>query len=275
MSTFKTSAEIIQTVCTIGGNKPKVAFVPAVILAFLAGAYIGFGSLLAHIASAGIPAADWGNLTRVVFAGVFPLGLLCVVVAGADLFTGNCMYGPAAVMHKTASLGGMLKNWFISYFGNLVGSVFIAFFLGHLTGLFMPGGPGAVGAASVVNLANIKCAMAFDVAFWRGVGCNWLVCLAIYLSLSSGDGVSKAVMIWPPIAGFVAIGFEHSVANMTFIPLGIFVGSAANYAGAVPLTASWGGLVNNLIPVTLGNIVGGALFVAMFYYKANNLKPAE
>jgi formate/nitrite transporter len=126
-----------------------------------------------------------------------------------------------------------------------------------------------------VSIANGKCALAWDVAFYRGILCNWLVCLAIYMSLSSTDGISKAVLMWPPIMAFVAMGMEHSVANMTFVPLGIYIGSDFVYmagTGALTLTASWSGLViNNLIPVVLGNFVGGALFVGMFYYWSNNL----
>jgi len=259
MSTFKTSAEIMQTVCTIGGNKPKVAFVPAFILAFLAGAYIGFGGLLATKLGGSIPVEYWGTMTRIVFAMVFPLGLLCVVVAGADLFTGNCMYGPAAVMHKTASFGGMLKNWIISYIGNFVGSIFIAFFLGHLTGLFVSG---AVGE-SAVALANMKCNLPWDVAFWRGIGCNWLVCLAIYLTLSSGDGVSKMLLLWPPIAGFVAIGFEHSIANMTLLTIAFFVPNTLFPAS---------GYFYNLLVVTLGNMIGGICVALAYYFIARKRK---
>lgn len=279
MSAFKTSAEVMQTVCAIGGNKPKAALGPALILAFLAGAYIGLGSLLAIKVAGNIPVAQWGNLTRLVFGGVFPVGLIMVVVAGADLFTGNCMYLPGAVMHKTATWAGLARSWTLSYAGNFVGSIFVAFFLGSLTGLFLDGSTeaGRPLANYAVNLANMKCGLSWDVSFLRAIGCNWLVCLALYLSLAAGDGISKAVLIWFPITAFVALGFEHSVANMTFIPLGIFIGQSEIYQatqGAVTLTASWGGLVNNLIPVTLGNIVGGAVFVALFYYRANGLKPA-
>jgi len=278
LSAIKTSAEVIQVVCNIGSYKPKTALVPAFILAFLAGAYIAFGGLLAIKVAGNIPVEYWGNLTRLAFAMVFPVGLLLVLLAGADLFTGNCMYLPAALKHKTATFGGLARSWSISYLGNFVGSILVVFFLGHLTGLLLDGSAeaGRPLADYAVKLANLKCGLSWDVSFFRGIGCNWLVCLAIYMSLAAGDGVSKAVLLWPPIAAFVAIGFEHSVANMTFIPMGILIGQSEIYqatAGAVPLTASWAGLVNNLVPVTLGNIVGGAVFVALFYYRANNLKP--
>lgn len=286
MSVIKTPAECMLSVCTIGSGKPKQNLVSNVIMAFLAGAYIGFGSLLAIKVAGNIPVDIWGNLTRLVFAGVFPVGLLMVIVAGADLFTGNCMYLPSAVIHKKCTWGGLGRSWLISYVGNLIGSIFIAFFLGLLTGIFFDkaANGGMPLAAYAVNLANGKCNLPFDVAFLRAVGCNWLVCLAIYMSLSASDAVSKVAVIWPPITAFVAIGFEHSVANMTFIPLGIFLGQSEVYTaalsqGLVPALSAntnwYGFFVTNLIPVTLGNIVGGMIFVSMLYYRATNTKPEK
>lgn len=271
------------SVCAIGEKKPKMGLTANIIMAFLAGAYIGFGSLLAIKVAATIPVEIWGNLTRLIFGAVFPVGLLLVLVAGADLFTGNCMYLPSAIKHRKATWGGLFRSWFVSYGGNFIGSVAVAFFLGYMSGiLFTDGTDGLKGtlplAEYAVKLANGKTALAFDVAFIRGIGCNWLVCLAIYVSLTASDGVSKVVLLWPPITAFVALGFEHSVANMTFIPLGIFLGTSDVYlasasASLVPLTATWYDFfVTNLIPVTLGNIIGGWVFVSMFYYKATGTK---
>lgn len=280
MSIIKTPSECMMSVCTIGAGKPKMNLWNNLIMAFLAGAYIGFGSLLAIKVAGNIPVAQWGNLTRLIFGGVFPVGLLLVLVAGADLFTGNCMYLPGAIMHKKACWGGLVRSWIVSWGGNLVGSVCVALFLGYMTGLFldMAADGGRPLAAYAVNLANAKCNLDFGTAFLRGIGCNWLVCLAIYMSLTAGDGISKVALIWPPITAFVALGFEHSVANMTFIPLGIFLGQSdvyLNNAVALPtLTANWYDFfVTNLIPVTLGNIVGGAVFVSMLYYRATGQKP--
>lgn len=281
MSVIKTPAECMLSVCTIGSNKPKMSLTNNVIMAFLAGAYIGFGSLLAIKVAANIPIEIWGNLTRLIFGAVFPVGLLLVLVAGADLFTGNCMYLPSAIAHRKASWTGLVRSWVISYGGNLVGSVAVAYFLGVLSGILYTDGinGGLPLAQYAVSIANGKCNLPFDQAFIRAIGCNWLVCLAIYISLTASDGVSKAVLIWPPITAFVALGFEHSVANMTFIPLGIFLGQSDVYlnsasAALVPLTADWHGFfITNLIPVTLGNIVGGWVFVSMLYYKATGTKP--
>ena len=258
-----------------------MSFSNNLVMAFFAGCYIGFGCLLAIKTAGNLPVEVWGGLARLAFGLVFPLGLLLVLIAGADLFTGNCMYLPSAVMNGKANCTGLLRSWTISYFGNLAGSIFVAFFLGTMSEvLFTDEVDGSYPlAASAVSLANMKCSLSWEVAFIRAVGCNWLVCLAIYMSLAAPDAVSKAVVIWPPIAGFVVIGFEHSVANMTFIPLGIFLGQTETYlssAGPVVLTAGWDDFfIRNLIPVTLGNIAGGMIFVGMLYYKVMGVKPGN
>ncbi len=269
MSVLKTPAECTAQVCTIGANKSKLGIGKTLYLAFLAGAFIGFGSLLAIKIGGFMPVEYWGNIQRLVFAGVFPVGLLLVLVAGADLFTGNCMYLPSAISSGKCDFGGLVKSWVFSYAGNFVGSVAVAFVLGLCTGiLFDKIGDGSMPLATyAINLANAKCNLPWDVAFIRGIGCNWLVCLAIFMALTATDGVSKVALIWPPITAFVALGFEHSVANMTFVPLGIFLGESQAYlasANPVALTANWSDFfINNLIPVTLGNIVGGALLTLM------------
>jgi formate/nitrite transporter len=157
-----------------------------------------------------------------------------------------------------------------------VGSILLAWLCYKGTILMDGSSAGRPMADFAVNVANGKCNLSFGVAFYRGILCNWLVCLAIYMSLGASDGISKAVVMWPPITAFVAMGMEHSVANMTFLPLGIFIGSDPTYlatAGAVALTATWSKMfVVNLLPVVLGNFVGGGLFVAMFYYWSTNFK---
>ena len=282
MSIVKTSAECMMKVCNIGSGKPNVSLGKNLILAFLAGAYIALGGLFAIKVVGNMPIEHWGNITKLVFGAVFPVGLLLVLIAGADLFTGNCMYMPAAVIHRKANFGGLMKSWGISYGGNFLGAIFVVYFLAYASGLFLDlasDGSRPL-AAFAVNLANTKCTLPFDVAFYRGIGCNWLVCLAIYLSFAADDGVSKVALIWPPITAFVAIGFEHSVANMAFVPLGILLGNSEVYISNVvnlpALSATWSSFFfNNLIPVTLGNIVGGGLFTAGLYYKANGLNPEK
>jgi formate/nitrite transporter len=270
MSAVKSSAETIEAVCNVGLAKSKMTLGSNLILAFMAGAYIGFGSLLALRIAGGMPLESWGSLQRLVFGGVFPCGLLLVLVAGADLFTGDCMFMPSGVAKHGLGMDKFFRILILAWIGNLIGSVVVAW-LGNYTGLMAD----KATATYAVNVANGKCVLPFWVAFVRGIFCNWLVCLAIYMALSAADGVSKAVLLWPPITAFVALGFEHSVANMTFIPLGIFIGNSANYAGTAVLTANWSGFfITNLIPVTLGNFIGGSIFVGMAYYVANGVKKA-
>ena len=272
MSAIKTTPECVLGIANLGNAKANQGLVKALALGFLAGAYIGLGCLFAIKVAGNLP-PEWGNISRLIFGGVFPVGLLMVLVAGADLFTGNCMALPSAVMNGTTGIAGLLRSWFTSYVGNFVGSIFVAFFLGVMaTVLFDKAADGTMPLATyAVKLANMKCNLSFAEAFWRGVGCNWLVCLAVFMSSSASDGVSKVAVFWPPITCFVALGFEHSVANMCFIPLGLMLGTSDAYlasAGGAPvaLTATWDAFfVKNLLPVTLGNIVGALVLVSMFY----------
>jgi formate/nitrite transporter len=271
MSAVKSSAETMETVCNVGLAKSKMTLSNNLILAFMAGAYIGFGAILALKCAAGMPMETWGSLQRIVFGGVFPVGLLLVLLAGADLFTGDCMFMPAAVWRHKVPMSKFARILILAYAGNLVGGIALAYLTAY-SGLLSD----AASAAYTVTVANGKCVLPFGVAFVRGILCNWLVCLAIYLTLAASDGVSKMVLLWPPILAFVALGFEHSVANMTFIPLGLLIGSSDAYAAlsSVPaLTATWYGLfITNLVPVTIGNFIGGSVFVGMLYYKANGIK---
>jgi formate/nitrite transporter len=276
MSAVKSSAETMEAVCNVGLAKSKMTILNNLILAFLAGAYIGFGAILALKCAGGMPAATWGSLQRIVFGGVFPVGLLLVLLAGADLFTGDCMFMPSAVWRHKLGINGFVRVLILAYIGNLVGGLVIARLTAY-TGLLSD----QSSAAYAVGVANSKCVLSFGVALVRGIFCNWLVCLAIYLALAASDGVSKMVLMWPPILAFVALGFEHSIANMTFIPLGIYLGSAESYlamTGVPALTATWSGFfITNLIPVTIGNFIGGSFFVGLLYYKANGImkvKPA-
>jgi len=280
---FKAPKEIAKSVIQMGKTKVWVDWDRNLLLGFLAGAYIGFGGILALRVGGALP-PEWGSLNRFIFASVFPLGLILVVLGGADLFTGGCMTQPMALYHREITLAQLLRNWLLAYLGNLLGSLFVAYFLAHLTGLILePVKTGAVvskmpWAAYIVKMANAKTSLTFSAAFWRAVGCNWLVCLAVWLTVSAEDVAGKILAIWFPIMGFVAMGMEHSVANMFFIPLGIFTGGATSYqsfvhsaaglaAGAPPLAATWSSfLLQNLLPVTLGNIVAGALLVAGIYW---------
>lgn len=283
---FKVPAEIAKAAIATGCTKCNITWQKLLVLGFLAGAYIAFGALLSEIVAGGlangtITAADgtiWkiaipSGLVKLAAGAVFPVGLMLVVIAGSELFTGNCMFAPISVLNGESSWKGLAKNWTLVYIGNFLGSIFVAYFLAYKCGYFnsMPWESWAV------SVANTKCGLDFATAFLRGIGCNWLVCLAVWLAISSEDVISKIFACWFPIMAFVTIGFEHSVANMFFIPLGLFVAndpalaatlttakvSTVNLAGA----AGWYNFfITNLIPVTLGNIVGAALFVAALYW---------
>ncbi|WP_424444384.1 formate/nitrite transporter family protein [Methanothrix sp.] len=283
---FKVPADITKAAVAAGCTKCNMTWQKLLVLGFLAGAYIAFGALLSEIVAGGLsngsitgPGGEvWkialpAGLVKFAAGAVFPVGLILVVIAGSELFTGNCMFAPISVLNGEASLRGLAKNWSLVYVGNLVGSVFVAYFLAYQSGLF-DGLPWAGWAATV---ANNKCGLDFGTAFLRGIGCNWLVCLAVWLAISSEDVISKIFSCWFPIMAFVTIGFEHSVANMFFIPLGIFAANdpaiAAQLSGAGVATANLMGgtgwynfFITNLVPVTLGNIAGAALFVSLLYW---------
>ena len=283
---FKIPAEIAKASIASGCTKCAMSWQKLFALGFLAGAYIAFGALLSEIVAGGLSSgtitspdgAIWkialpAGLVKFAAGAVFPVGLMLVAIAGAELFTGNCMFAPISILGRESSLKGLAVNWSIVYIANLIGSLFVAFLLAYKCGFFNAM-PWAGWAATV---ANTKCGLDFTTAFLRGIGCNWLVCLAIWLAISADDIAGKILAIWFPIMAFVTIGFEHSVANMFFIPLGILVANdpatASSLAAANVNTASLIGstgwynfLVTNLLPVTLGNIVGAALFVAAIYW---------
>ena len=255
-SSFKSPVDTAKAISATAGAKNSANIVNVILLSFLAGAYIAFGGLLAEIASAGMLAAGAPvGLEKFVFGAVFPVGLIIVVLAGSELFTGNVMFMTIGVLDGSASVGGLAKNWVLSWIFNFVGALFVAFVLAYMGGLF-PADSAFATKATAVAAAKVK--MPFAQAFIKAIGCNWLVCLAVWLANASDDIIGKIVGIWFPIMAFVTIGFEHSVANMFFIPLGMFLGAEG---------VNWSTMIiNNLVPVTLGNIIGGAIFVACIYW---------
>ncbi|MDR0900304.1 MAG: formate/nitrite transporter family protein [Methanobrevibacter sp.] len=253
-SSFKNPTETAKAIVGLANLKNNSPLVNVLILGFLGGAYIGFGGLLAEIVTAGMGGFGFPpGLIKLFFAGVFPVGLMLVVIAGSELFTGNIMYMPMGVLSKKASLKGLSRNWALSWIFNFVGALFIAYVLAYLTGIMTP----EPFATEAMTIATKKAALSWDQALLRGIGCNWLVCLGVYLAIASDDIIGKIAGMWFPVMTFVAIGFEHSVANMFFIPLGMLLGADITISQL---------FLNNLIPVTIGNIIGGALFVAIFYW---------
>lgn len=248
--------ELIGIVNNIAEIKKKSTRKKTFVLAVLAGAYIALGGLLAVIIGGGMPGVAIENpgLQKFVFGAVFPLGLVLCVLVGADLFTGNTAYFAAPLLSKKMSVWKVvLKSGVLVYLGNFVGSIIVAFFLVYITGLFSA----SPWNEFILNVSEAKVSMTFSVAFWKAVGCNWLVALALWQGMAAKDATGKILGIWFPIMAFVAVGFEHCVANMFFIPAGIFYGA----------DVTWGEFfLNNLVPVTLGNIVGGFVFVGMAYW---------
>ena len=217
-------------------------------LGMLSGCHIGFGAYLMLTVGAACPglAATNPGLQKILL-GAFglPFGLFMTLMSGAELFTGNTALVTMAKLEGEANTDQLAKSWIWSYLGNFVGSIGFAMLV-HAAGLPMPGG----GAS--VAVAGAKTSMAFKTAFTRGILCNWLVCMAVYLASFAKDVVGKMTAIWFIISAFVALGLEHSVANMFIIPLGIMNGAAVTWKSF---------FLANLLPVTLGNIVGGAVCV--------------
>jgi formate transporter len=255
----------------IGVKKAHLNSLSMFVLAVLAGAFIALGAILSTTVVAGAGTVLPYGVTRLLAGFVFSLGLILVVVGGAELFTGNNLI-VMAWAHRTVSTRLLLKNWVIVYSGNFVGSIataVIMFFTSQYTF-----GNGAVGAAAL-STANAKVGYEFLQAIMLGIMCNALVCLAVWLTYSARTVSDKVMAILPPITAFVAAGFEHSIANMYFIPMGLFIrsGAPASFWTNIGKTAADYGnltwdrfLINNLLPVTIGNIIGGALMVGAVYW---------
>lgn len=240
-------------------------------LSILAGAFIAMGAVYATTVTAGTAGHVAYGVARLLAGLVFSLGLILVVVAGAELFTGNNLIVMALASGKV-STWQVVRNWILVYIGNLAGSLATAVLLA-LSKQFTFGG-GAVGA-QVLGIAHAKCQFDFVQAFALGIGCNALVCLAVWLCYSARSTTDKILAIIFPISAFVADGFEHCVANMYFIPAGLLVKSwapASFWSMIGKSAADYGSLtwynfaVVNLIPVTLGNIVGGSVLVGLIYW---------
>ena len=227
------------------------------VLGMMAGAFIALGAQASLMASFNLTSdpATFG-IGKVVMGAVFPVGLMMVVLCGAELFTGNCLM-IIGTLDKKIRTSQMLRNWAIVYIGNLAGSLIIVLAIAY-SGLW-DSGAGLLGAMTVKTAAG-KCGLSFGRAVVLGIFCNFLVCLAVWMAAGSQETIGKIFAIWFCIGLFIVSGFEHSVANMYFIPAGMLVSSPET---AVSLS---GFLLNNLLPVTIGNMIGGALFVGAGLY---------
>ncbi len=261
-----TPKEIAARIENLGVTKSTGDISRVFALAILAGAFIAFGAVFFTVVTYDLGSIAAG-LMRLIGGFVFCLGLVLVVVAGAELFTGNNLIVMAYVDGKV-SLKQLLLNWGVVYIGNFIGAVGVLLLI-YLSGHWQIGG-GALGV-KVLAIANAKVNLTWMEAFTRGILCNILVCLAVWLCFAGRTVVDKVLAIIFPITAFVAMGFEHSVANMYFIPAGLVVQTQAELvqlAGVMNLDnlTLHGFLFNNLLPVTLGNIIGGSVFVGLFYW---------
>ena len=250
--------EIAERVQSVGVAKAQLPLLTQLTLGILAGGFIGLGALYFTVVAsdAGLSFAA----SRLLGGLAFSLGLILVVVAGAELFTGNNLQVMAWAGRRITTVE-LLRNWIIIYLANFVGALGLVLLVLWSQHWRMNGD--AVGIAAV-KIAAAKAALPFWEAFFKGILCNILVCLAVWLALAGRSVVDKIFAIVFPISAFVAAGFEHSIANMYFIPLGILVQEHLSASGLPAV--NWAGLISNLIPVTLGNIAGGGGMVAAVYY---------
>lgn len=253
--------EIAELVESIGVAKARLPIITMAALGVTAGGFIGLGALFFTLVTSD-PGLGFAA-GRVLGGLVFSLGLILVVVAGAELFTGNNLL-VMAWTSKRISTRELLGNWLIIFTANFLGAIGLAFIVALSNHASMNGG--AVGV-QILKIAVAKTALPFGEAFFKGVLCNLLVCLGVWMTLAGRSVTDKILAVVFPISAFVACGFEHSVANMYFIPLGILLkGKVAAPATVDISNLGWAGLFSNLIPVTLGNIVGGSGMVALVYY---------
>jgi len=260
--------ELIEVVNSTGQRKAQLSSSKLFLLGVLAGMYIAFGAIFFTTVTSygGHPGA-----IKLLGGLVFSLGLVLVVLAGAELFTGNNLM-VISYLNKRINLKSILKNWFIVYVGNFIGSIIIVFLM-FMTKQYLQ--DDSVIGERALSIAHSKVQLDFSTAFVRAILCNILVCLAVWLTMVAKNISGKVLGILFPISAFVALGFEHSVANMYFIPMGIIIKKLApvefwNNISTSGLSFSQlnfnNFLVDNLIPVTLGNIVGGVVFVGLIYW---------
>ena len=272
MSNFLPPAELAKAFVGVSKAKAGKGALQLLLLGILAGVFIGFAAHLATTVATG----NWVvfGLKKFFIGAVFSVGLMLVIIPGSELWTGNNLMF-VGLLNKDISLGQLLRNWGLVFVGNFIGSIMLAWFVAKMSGLT----GGAVGGTAI-NIAYGKIATTVTdgashnvMYFFRAIGCNWLVCLAVMMAVAAKDIGGKVLAIFFPIMAFVTSGFEHVIANMYFIPAGIF---SKSYSGAVAASGksletlsalNWGSMwTDNLLIVTLGNFVGGAIFTAAVYW---------
>lgn len=268
---MKRPNEIAMALREVGRKKTQLSLDRMFILALLAGFYIGFGAQLATTASMDMILRYGVGLSNLVSGAVFSVGLMLVILGGAELFTGNNLIWRSYLCGRT-NLSNVLRSWITVYVGNFIGSLTLVVYLGGFYSL----GSNALGLRAL-SIANAKVNLGFVELVARGVLCNWLVCLAVWTATSAENTTRRIFACFFPITAFVASGYEHSVANMFFVPMGIILKGVPSLVALSNLSLTkltWSGFIMyNLVPVTLGNIIGGGFFVATFYWYVY-LRPA-
>jgi formate/nitrite transporter len=266
----RSPAQILEYTSDVGVTKAQRGILGQLILAFMAGVFIAFASEGSNMAAFNLFAnPDTYGLGKVLAGAVFGTGLMLVVVAGGELFTGNTLI-IVGVLDRKVKIRQLLSNWLVVYIGNFIGSVFIAYMMNR--SMLFNSSNGVLGGQTI-KIAAYKTALSFESAFFLGIMCNWLVCLAVWVSYAAKDVIGKLFACFFIICLFITSGFEHSVANMYYIPAGIMAKSNSlwvemSHVGAEQLAGlNWLTFITkNLIPVTLGNIVGGSGMVGLLYW---------
>lgn len=255
----------IETVKNIAsGAKAKIeylnrSFLSYIIVSILAGVYVGTGVVL--VFSIGAPLAESGSVFLKTLMGVsFGVALTLVVFAGAELFTGNNMFMTIGVLRKEVKISELLKVWVYSWIGNLAGSIILAY-------LVISSGALDHAAVFIEKVSLAKMTMPAMQLFLRGILCNWLVCLALWSSLRTKSDAAKCIIIFWCLFAFIVSGYEHSIANMTLLPMSLF----QIHGPAV----TWSGFIRNIFYVTFGNIIGGSFFVGILYFIAARKEKAD
>ena len=249
MSNYYSPAEVADISIKKGIEKANLDKKSMMLLGFLAGAFIALGYVAYIRATGGMP-SEWGSLITLIGAMIFPVGIIMILIGGGELLTGNMMAVGIAYAAKKVSFKKLMENWILILFFNFLGALFVAYFFGHYLGLVE-----GDYLSKTIATANSKIDSTFMQSLVSGIGCNWLVAMSVWLSYAAKDVAGKILAMYMPVMVFVLIGFQHVVANMFIIPAAIFAGEA-----------TWLDLINNVIPVFIGNGIGGAVFVGMIYY---------
>ncbi|MBE6450718.1 MAG: formate/nitrite transporter family protein [Alphaproteobacteria bacterium] len=254
-------SEIASIFADASKAKAQTPFIKFALMAIMGGIFIALGGLLTVIVAGGMPDVATHNIGLVKFTAgaLFPVGLIMVSIAGADLFTSDCAGMVLSTMQQKTTIKQLIRVWILAYLFNFIGAQLVAYFMAHKTGIITP----APYADYLTLLASSKLKYPFATVFLKGIGANALVCLGTWMGYAGKDVVGKALGIWVPVMLFVTLGYEHSIANMFFIPAAIYNGADISWCQFV---------FDNLIPATIGNIVGGAIFIGMIFGYIYNKK---